>query len=265
MTKRALPALLLLPLLASCTAGATESGGDAPPPADAGEVHWTYDGEAGQDAWGDLSADFETCSTGHAQSPIDLPAHPSETTTERPRITSTPTTAQSVDTGHTIQLVPGTASSRVEWSGLNYDIAQLHFHVPSEHTVDGEAMAAEFHLVHATPGGDILVLAVLAQEGPETNPMWQPFVDGAAQPGGRDLPFYLSAMVPQDPAFETYTGSLTTPPCTEGVQWIVYTTPVELSSDQLAVLEEASRGHNARRTQPEGDRDPAEGTVILEH
>jgi len=266
MTKRALPALLLLPLLASCaSAGPAEAGAETPPPAEAAEVHWTYDGEAGQGAWGDLSADFATCSSGQAQSPIDLPAHAPERTDEHPLISSTPTQAQSVDTGHTIQLVPQTASSRVEWGGLDYDIAQLHFHVPSEHTVDGEAMAAEFHFVHVTPRGDTLVLAVLAQEGPAANPVWQPFVDAAASPGAKDLPFYLSAMVPQDPAFETYTGSLTTPPCTEGVRWVVYTTPVELSADQLAVLEEASHGHNARGTQPEGDRHPAEGTVVLAH
>lgn len=263
MTKRALPALLLLPLLGSCAAGDAAEGGDTPPPADAGEVHWTYDGEAGQDAWGDLSADFATCSTGHAQSPIDLPAQPSGTTGEHPRITAEPTEAEAVDTGHTVQLVPEDDGSSVEWEGTEYDLAQVHFHAPSEHTVDGEAMAAEFHLVHTTDDGGTLVVGVLAQEGPDENAAWQPFVEGAAAPGTEDLALDVEAMLPADPTFETYTGSLTTPPCTEGVQWIVYTTPVELSADQLAVLEEASRGHNARHTQPEGDRHPAEGTVIL--
>ncbi|MFI2365692.1 carbonic anhydrase [Promicromonospora sp. NPDC019610] len=268
MKRFVLPAaLLLLPVLASCAAEAPDDAGAsaAPPPAPAAEVHWTYDGDTGQDTWGDLSADFATCSTGAAQSPIDLPAHAGVRATEHPRITSTPTTAQAVDTGHTIQLVPRTATSRVEWDGKNFDIAQVHFHAPSEHTVDGEAMAAEFHFVHATPGGETLVIGVFAEEGPHDNQDWQPFVEGAATPGTKDLPFYVSAMLPEDPTFESYVGSLTTPPCTEGVRWIVYTTPVELSADQLAVLEEASHGHNARHTQPEGDRAASEGTVILEH
>lgn len=269
MKRFVLPAaLLLVPVLASCAAGAPDDDAGAsaaPPPGVAGEVHWSYDGAEGQDEWGDLSADFETCSTGDAQSPIDLPAHSDLAATEQPTISSTPTLAQSVDTGHTIQLVPQTGSSRVEWEGANFDIAQLHFHVPSEHTVDGEAMAAEFHFVHATTGGDTLVVGIFAEEGPEHNPVWQPFVEGAAWPGTADLPFYLSAMLPTDPTVESYVGSLTTPPCTEGVQWVVYTTPVQLSADQLAVLEQVSHGHNARHTQPDGDRTAAEGTAVLKN
>ncbi|MCP2264700.1 carbonic anhydrase [Promicromonospora thailandica] len=263
MTKRALPALLILPLLASCATGPT-NGGDAPP-ADTAEVHWTYDGDTGQDAWGGLSDDFAACSSGNAQSPIDLPAHAAETTPEHLRVTAEPTEAESVDTGHTVQLVPEGAGSAVEWEGLDHDLAQVHFHAPSEHTVDGEALAAEFHLVHTTAAGDTLVVGVLAQEGPEQNAAWQPFVEGAEAPGTDGLALDVEAMLPADPTFETYLGSLTTPPCTEGVRWVVYTTPVELSADQLAVLEEASHGHNARTTQPEGDRHPAGGTVVLAH
>lgn len=268
MKKPALPAVLLLvPLLVSCGSGVPADGGasTAPPPADAGEVHWSYDGEEGQDEWGDLSADFETCSAGHAQSPIDLPAHADQESTEYLKITSTPTVAQSVDTGHTIQLVPERGASRVERDGTEFDLAQLHFHAPSEHTVDGEAMDAELHFVYATPGGQTLVVGVFAEEGTRENKVWQPFVEGAASPGTTDLPFYVAAMLPTDPTYVSYLGSLTTPPCTEGVHWVVYATPVKLSADQIAVLEEASQGHNARHTQPEGNRTVSDGTAVLAH
>jgi len=265
LKKFALPAVLLLtPLLASC--GASPAADDAAtagaPPGVGGEVHWSYDGAEGPAEWGHLSADFEACSTGDAQSPIDLPAHADQKATEHPTITSSPTVGESVDTGHTVQLVPESAASAVEWDGTEFTFAQTHFHVPSEHTVEGKATAAEFHLVHTTADGQTLVIGVLAEEGAE-NAAWQPFVEGAATPGTAELPLDVAAMLPEDPTYEAYEGSLTTPPCTEGVQWVVYTTPIELSADQIAVLDKASHGHNARPTLPQGDRTPYEGTLAL--
>lgn len=263
MKKPALPAalLLLVPLLASCAAGASA---DAPastaPPAGDGEVHWSYDGEHGPDDWGDLSEDFAACETGAAQSPVDLPAHTDERSTGHPRITSSPTVGDAVDTGHTIQLVPDGAGSAVEWQGVEFDLAQVHFHLPSEHTVDGAAADAEFHLVHTAEDGRVLVLGVLAQEGGGTNEAWQPFIDGAAAPGSENLPLDVAAMLPTDPTFEEYAGSLTTPPCTEGVRWVIYDEPVELSADQIAVLESAY-ADNARPVQPLGDRVATKGTL----
>ncbi|MFI8528344.1 carbonic anhydrase [Promicromonospora sukumoe] len=265
MKKHALPtALLLLPLLASCGTGtaADDAASDGPPPGVGGEVHWTYEGAEGPAEWGHLSADFEACSTGDAQSPIDLPAHADQQATGHPTITSSPTVGESVDTGHTVQLVPESGASTIEWDGAEFALAQTHFHVPSEHTVEGEAMDAEFHLVHSTEDGRTLVIGVLAEEGAE-NAAWQPFVEGAASPGTADLPLDVAAMLPTDPTYEAYEGSLTTPPCTEGVQWVVYATPVELSAEQIAVLDEASHGHNARPTLPQGDRTPYEGTLAL--
>ena len=264
MRNLALPALLLLaPLLASCATSAPvdDAASTAAPPAD-GEVHWSYHGEEGPDEWGHLAKDFAACEAGDAQSPIDLPDHADEKLAEHPRIASSPTVAESVDTGHTIQLVPDDDASEVEWKGDEFDLAQVHFHVLSEHTVEGRAMDAEFHFVHSTDDGQVLVLGVLAQEGDTRNEAWQPFIDGAAEPGADDLPLDVAAMLPADPTFEEYAGSLTTPPCTEGVEWVVYHEPVELSAEQLAVLEKAY-DDNARPTQPRGDRVAHEGTVTL--
>ncbi|GAB2471207.1 carbonic anhydrase family protein [Promicromonospora xylanilytica] len=262
MKKATLPALLLLaPLLTSCVSGASaDDAASTAPPADGGEVHWSYDGEEGPDEWGDLSEEFAACEAGDAQSPVDLPAHADERSTEHPRITSSPTVGESVDTGHTIQLVPDGDGSEVEWQGVEFDLAQVHFHLPSEHTVEGAAMDAEFHLVHSAEDGRVLVIGVLAQEGDSTNEAWQPFIDGAAAPGSENLPLDVAAMLPADPTFEEYAGSLTTPPCTEGVRWVIYDEPVELSADQIAVLKGAYAG-NARPVQPLGDRVAARGTI----
>ncbi|WP_129785943.1 carbonic anhydrase [Promicromonospora panici] len=264
MKKFALPVVLLLaPLLASCASGSPDdAASSAPPPAAEGEVHWSYDGEEGPDEWGALAKDFAACETGDAQSPIDLPDHAAEKVKGHPKITSSPTVGESVDTGHTIQLVPDGDASEIEWKGNEFDLAQVHFHMPSEHTVEGKALDAEFHFVHTTESGKVLVLGVLAQEGDAENEAWQPFVDGAAEPGSDELPIDVAAMLPTDPTFEEYAGSLTTPPCTEGVDWVIYHEPIELSAEQIAVLKGAYED-NARPIQPQGDRVAYEGTITV--
>ncbi|WP_369369926.1 carbonic anhydrase [Promicromonospora sp. Populi] len=265
MKKLALPAVLLLaPLLASCASGTSADGEtSAPPPPPAGEVHWSYAGDAGPDEWGQLSDEFVECSAGTAQSPIDLPDHAEQQTTEPPTITAWPTVGESVDTGHTIQLVPDGDASEVEWKDEEFELAQVHFHMPSEHTVEGEVLDAEFHFVHTTEEGQALVIGVLAEESSTENEAWQPFIDGAAEPGTEDLPLDVAAMLPTDPTFEEYTGSLTAPPCTEGVEWVVYHEPIELSAEQIAVLKDAY-DHTARPTQAQGDRVVYEGTIDVE-
>jgi carbonic anhydrase len=263
MKKLVLPAVLLLaPLLAACASGSPADDSDAAPPAAGGEVHWSYHGEEGPEEWGHLSEDFAACEAGDAQSPIDLPDHADEKLSGHPRITTSPTVGESVDTGHTIQLVPDDDASEIEWKDQEFGLEQVHFHMPSEHTVEGRAMDAEFHFVHTTEEGQALVIGVLAEEGDADNEAWQPFVDGAAEPGSDDLPIDVAAMLPTDPTFEEYAGSLTTPPCTEGVEWVVYHEPIELSAEQLAVLKEAY-DHNARPVQPQGDRVAHEGTVTV--
>lgn len=265
MKKLALPALLVLaPLLASCAAGAPadDAVSSAPPPAAAGEVHWSYDGEEGPDEWGQLAKNFAECEVGDEQSPIDLPDHATEKLTEHPKITSSPTVGESVDTGHTIQLVPDGDASEIEWKDNEFDLAQVHFHMPSEHTVEGKALDAEFHFVHTTESGEVLVLGVLAKEGDTENDAWQPFIEGAAEPGTDELPIDVAAMLPTDPTFEEYAGSLTTPPCTEGVDWVIYHEPIELTAEQIAVLKDAYVD-NARPVQPQGDRVAYEGTITV--
>lgn len=269
MKKLALPTLLILaPLLASCAAGtpapADDASSSAPPPAASGEVHWTYHGDEGPAAWAELSENFAECEAGDEQSPIDLPDHADEKSTGHPKITSLPTVGESIDTGHTIQLVPDGDASEVEWKGNEFDLAQVHFHMPSEHTVEGKKLDAEFHFVHVAEDGKALVLGVLAKEGDTENEAWQSFIEGAAEPGTDDLPIDVAAMLPTDPTFEEYAGSLTTPPCTEGVQWVIYHEPIELSAEQLAVLKGAYE-ENARPVQPLGDRVAYEGTIELEH
>jgi carbonic anhydrase len=243
--------------LGGCAASddATSGGGAATPAAAATthavSAHWTYEGEEGPANWGELSDEYSLCATGEQQSPIDLSTG-SDVEGDTLELDYGTVEEHVTDTGHTFQLVAD-ADAEVEYNGVEYTLLQMHYHDPSEHTVDGEAAPVEFHFVHQDDEGNLLVIGVLGTEGAE-NAAYDTFVAGTEASedtsGSADLP----AMLPESLDHFAYSGSLTTPPCTEGVQWVVLQTPVELSSEQIAQLQEAYP-HNARPVQPLNDRE----------
>jgi carbonic anhydrase len=215
-------------------------------------AHWSYEGEDGPDHWGELSGDYELCETGTQQSPIDLTE--TATTSEDNFVLEYATIDEHVvDTGHTFQLAPDDEAG-VSFNGKDYSLVQMHFHDPSEHTVDGEAAPVEFHFVNTTEAGELLVVGVLGVEGAE-NRAYDLFIDATASAASDEASgtVDLAAMLPAETEHFAYPGSLTTPPCSEGVQWIVMQTPVELSAQQIADLQNAY-DHNSRPVQPLGDR-----------
>jgi carbonic anhydrase len=147
-----------------------------------------------------------------------------------------------------------------------YMLAQFHYHAPSEHVVDGQSFAAELHLVH-TNGNRLAVIGVLLQEGEgdETNPAYQPFIANLPAkkidptPTGDEID--AVALLPNLQTTYRYSGSLTTPPCTEGVTWLVMTEPVHLSAAQLADLKALFKEGNNRPPQPLNDRPVTEDTT----
>ncbi|MFB2554399.1 carbonic anhydrase [Herbiconiux liangxiaofengii] len=252
--------------LAGCASPGSASPTDSPAPAAsaAPAPHWSYDGAEGPGEWGHLSSEYSGCDTGSAQSPIDLPATV-PTAVEQLTLTTEPTEGDVVDTGHTIQLKDADDASTVTFEGDDYELAQMHFHTPSEHTVAGQPAAAEFHFVHANDDGELLVVGVLGTEG-EESAAWAPFVDSlddvpaAAEgeddddgPAAPELAVDIATLLPASLDHYAYEGSLTTPPCTEDVQWIVLSTPVQFSAGQLATLSGAHE-HNSRPVMPLGDR-----------
>jgi carbonic anhydrase len=227
--------------------------------------HWSYEGNTGPVGWGDLDPDFETCSTGTRQSPVDLT---SSITSGGPMIevATSPSEGEVEDTGHTVQITDDGDGSVVSYAGSTYTLAQMHVHTPSEHTVDGLAAEAEFHFVHQNEAGDRLVIGVLAEEGAESA-AYESFAKRAAEASSTDeesdLDLDVSALLPASLDHFAYQGSLTTPPCTENVQWIVLSSPIELSSEQLDELDDAHPG-NTRPTQPLGDRDVTGGSGVIQ-
>jgi carbonic anhydrase len=230
---------------------------EAEAPHDAHDVHWGYDGEISQVRWSTLSPAFATCRTGEKQSPIDLtgavskPLPPIEFHYQ-------PGPLKVVDNGHTIQgnLQPG---SYIVVGGKRYDLAQFHFHHPSEHVVEGRHLAIEIHLVHKAADGQLGLMAVLIKEGAE-NPALAPIFSALPPRAGERTidSFSTEAVLPGGHEYYSYTGSLTTPPCSEGAQWFVLSTPIEASSAQIEAFGERYP-HNNRITKPTNGREIAVG------
>ena len=204
--------------------------------AHAQEVHWDYEGENGPQAWAKLKPDFNVCAIGKRQSPIPIednttlagPAEPIE-------FNYTPSNATVVNNGHTIQVdVQGDNSILVR--GSTYRLAQFHFHTPSEEQVNGKRFAMVAHLVHKNDAGQLAVVAVLMDLG-ELNPLidkvwtYMPLDKGDKVNMPRDM-LDLNQLLPGDQRYFQFMGSLTTPPCTEGVLWMVMKEPVKISKSQ---------------------------------
>jgi len=217
--------------------------------------NWDYDHI---DVWGDLCEQFAICAKGSVQSPIDLTN--ADEVSMKPIDFDYHAGAQAVfNNGHTVQIQCAANSSMV-YDGERYTLGQFHFHHPSEHTIDGQYMAMEMHLVHKNPETDVLaVVAVMIQQGEVDNPCYAPIFDhlplevsdlAHADP----LPFDPTILLPDDIShFYAYDGSLTTPPCSENVHWIVLGTPVQLSKRQIDAFARLY-DHNNRPIQPRNQR-----------
>ncbi|WP_310734376.1 carbonic anhydrase [Ideonella livida] len=221
--------------------------------------HWGYEGAWGPQAWGQIKPEFALCAQGRRQSPIDIRGG---IAVELPPIQFDyrPTGFQVLDNGHTIQANLGSGNA-ITLHGRRYDLLQFHFHRPSEERVEGRQYDMVAHLVHRDPEGRLAVVAVLITRGapnPAVQLVWNSLPlergDSLASPVQLDL----NQLLPQDPRYYTYMGSLTTPPCSEGVMWLVMKQPITLSTEQLDIF---ARLYplNARPIQPAAGRLIKEG------
>ena len=227
------------------------------------EIHWGYDGHEGPANWGALSPDYSLCADGSAQSPIDISDaseldlidiefHYGETAR------GLETTSSIYNNSHTIQ-VNVAAGSTIIYNGISYELLQFHFHSPSEHTIDGVATPMEVHFVHHDPNsGTFAVVGVMLIEGEDANDAYAAVFDHmpaeVGEPEAMGSPLLLMELLPERHTFYTYQGSLTTPPCSEIVRWLLLDTPVELSAAQIEAFTAIYDGI-ARPTQPLGKRD----------
>jgi len=212
--------------------------------------HWGYGGKAGPDHWADLEADYGQCRLGHEQSPIDIrSARKADLAPISFAYADGP--AEIANNGHSVQVTPS-AGGAITVGGVEYALIQFHFHAPSEEKIEGKAHAMVAHFVHKSADDTLAVVAVLLDAGRE-NGAWRPIFDnlpGQADetrliPGGVDP----GRLLPEARGYYAFMGSLTTPPCSEGVRWFVMKHPVSISQAQLASFRKLYP-HNARPTQP---------------
>ena len=219
-------------------------------------VEWGYEAGNGPDVWGRLSPEFLLCAEGILQSPIDL-ANPKEAKLPAVVFNYRPTALEIRNNGHTIE-VASSSENWIEAGDARYELLQFHFHAPGEHTVAGKSFDIEMHLVHQDGNGTLAVIGVLIEQGDENaafEPLWAhlPETAGAAQHHG-NVTINAEDLLPASRHTYRYDGSLTTPPCSEGVRWFVLTTPVELSAAQIAQFRSIFHGNN-RPVQPLGERE----------
>jgi carbonic anhydrase len=211
-----------------------------------------YFGPNGPSFWGTLSPDWTACGTGTIQSPVDFekvaPHHPRWRQLAIDYDANT--TGEIFNNGHTIE-VETEGVNTLTLDGVVYELRQFHFHTASEHRVDGRGYDMELHLVHAAADGSNAVIGVFLKRGSSSGalaPIFEALPDDLNVHHPLDAPFDPASFLPQSRGHYRYIGSLTTPPCTEGVQWVVMGDVVTVSDEDMAQF--AERVHfNARPVQ----------------
>ena len=222
-------------------------------PALAMASHWSYEGEGSPEHWSELSQENHLCKQGMNQSPIDindtLKAHVNPLKTH---YVDSPTTI--INNGHTIQAgFAANAQDSVLIDGVSFQLQQLHFHAPSENTLHGKHYAMEMHLVHKNADGELAVVAVMFEIGAansELSKLWQAMPAKAEASGELKQKIDINKLLPTDLTHYRFSGSLTTPPCSEGVRWLVMKHPVTLSEQQLKQFTSVMHHDNNRPVQP---------------
>lgn len=203
---------------------------------DCKEVHWSHHkGEEGPENWKNLCDGFSDCG-GKAQSPIDIVTKNSTKAAElvAPKFSYGQSKLAIINNSHTVQFnVSG--DHKVTLNGKDYNLLQFHYHALSEHTIDGKHFPLEVHFVHQHADRDFAVLGLLFKEGQE-NELLKKYLDKFPTSKGEyksEESIDLLSLFPTDKSYYNYKGSLTTPPCSEVVNWYVLKTPVTASKPQI--------------------------------
>lgn len=214
------------------------------------DEQWSYEGKGAPENWGDLSEHWTACKSGKNQSPIDihetikgnLPELKMDFNTEADSI---------VNNGHTIQIdTDDTDDLMVD--GKSFSLKQFHFHAPSENLLNGKSYPVEIHFVHADKEGQLAVVAVMVVEG-KANPIINKILSLVPNKVNEvkkiDDKFNFESLFPKNKHYYRYSGSLTTPPCSEGVIWMVMKNPIEMSKQQIQDFAKLLKNNN-RPLQP---------------
>ena len=220
-------------------------------------AHWSYKGAEGPEHWSELSDDYHMCRNGRNQSPVDLQQN---VHAELPQLVfeyfSQPT--RETNNGHTIQLdVESGSFLKIPSRDRIFELKQFHFHSPSEHTIEARSFAMELHFVHADASGELAVVGVMLKEGkehPVLNKLWTFMPEQAGESVAAPIGIEETDLLPPTREYYYYSGSLTTPPCSEGVAWFVLKNPIEASAEQIAIFKKRVGPATNRPVQPRNAR-----------
>jgi carbonic anhydrase len=219
--------------------------------------HWGYSGKTGPKDWGKLESDFAECSMGHMQSPIDIKdAKKADLPSLQFDYNAVPLSI--VDNGHTV-MVNYAAGSTLKVGDKTYTLKQFHFHHPSEEEINGKRYDLGAHLVHADADGHLAVVTILFKEGTSPSPLLDTLWKNVSPEKEKvveisSVSINVKDLLPPTTGYYTFAGSLTTPPCSEGVTWYVLNTPVSISKAQVEAFAKKYK-HDARPLQPANHRE----------
>jgi carbonic anhydrase len=222
------------------------------------KTRWSYEGASGPEHWGDLDPDYSACKVGKEQSPIDIrKAKKVELPAIRFEYKSGP--LKIINNGYTavrVNYAPGNGNLLFV-GDQRYELTQFHFHHPSEESIRGKPYDMVAHLMHESSDGKVAGVAVLLKAGRANAIIQQLWEHMPKTPGKEELiagaEVNPTGLLPRDTSYYTYTGSLTAPPCTEGVTWFVLRTPMDISAGQVSEFA-ALYPHDVRPVQPLNQR-----------
>jgi carbonic anhydrase len=216
----------------------------------AGSSHWTYSGRDGPVNWAKLTAEFQGCN-GKNQSPVDLTGF-IEAELKPIKISYQAGGNEILNNGHTVQ-VNYAAGSSILVDDIKFELKQFHFHAPSENHINGKSYPMEMHLVHADKEGNLAVVALMFEEGAENKELakiWPSIPANVDDKNSLASSYAVTPLLPANHDYYRFDGSLTTPPCTEGVRWLVLKKPVSVSQKQVEAFSHVIHHANNRPIQP---------------
>ena len=225
-------------------------------------IQWGYDAELSPEHWADLNPNYQLCRTGKNQTPINIQNSYRGVQVQPLRINYPHTVKSAVFNGHTLQANNDSPNNTLTLDHQTFVLKQFHIHTPSENKIAGKSYPLELHLVHQNAQGELAVIAVMMKLG-TANPAIANLLSPAQFPKDQaqqlKSPLLLNALLPKQRHYYRFSGSLTTPPCSEGVTWIVLKQPLTLSQSQLAKIQMLLQHHNNRPIQP------VHGRIVLEN
>ncbi|PEO55827.1 carbonic anhydrase [Bacillus toyonensis] len=217
-------------------------------------TQWSYEGATGPEHWGELKPEYKMCLNGQEQSPIDIKTEQIKSTVDNNplQINYQPISFSIKNNGHSIEGKANSSDDYLTLGGNRYTLKQFHFHTPSEHQFEGKHADMELHLVHQNDQGQLAVVGIMIKEGQKNEgfaAMWQNLPYRKNIKADVQHTIDIKQILPSDYSSFRYMGSLTTPPCTENVQWIVMKQTIEMSKKQIKVFHKLFPKNN-RPVQP---------------